>query len=84
MILLLGGHANDKGLEHTEFFVTHNTKQILGVTTVEVHDTVTANGELTEDTLDWFAQDKDGNVWYFGENTMELIGGRPSTLAGPS
>src|SRR5882762_1633835 len=70
------------GLEHTEFFVTHNTKQILGVTTVEVHDTVTTNGELTEDTLDWFAQDKDGNVWYFGENTMELIGGRPSTLAG--
>jgi len=70
------------GLVHTEFFVTHNTVQILGVTTVEVHDTVTTNGELTEDTLDWFAQDKDGNVWYFGENTMELIGGRPSTLSG--
>jgi hypothetical protein len=70
------------GLEHNEFFVTQNTKQILGVTTVEVHDTVTTNGELTEDTLDWFAQDKDGNVWYFGENTEELIGGRPSTLAG--
>jgi hypothetical protein len=70
------------GLVHTEFFVTHNTKKILGVTTVEVHDTVTTNGEVTEDTLDWFAQDKEGNVWYFGENTMELIGGRPSTLAG--
>jgi hypothetical protein len=71
-----------QGLVHTEFFVTHNTKQILGVTTVEIHDTVTTNGELTEDTLDWLAQDKDGNVWYFGENTMELIGGRPTTLAG--
>jgi len=71
-----------EGLVHTEFFVTHKTVQILGVTTVEVHDTVTTNGELTEDTLDWFAQDKEGNVWYFGENTMELIGGRPSTLAG--
>jgi hypothetical protein len=70
------------GLVHTEFFVTHNTKQILGVTTIEVHDTVTTNDEVTEDTLDWFAQDKDGNVWYFGENTEELIGGRPSTLAG--
>lgn len=70
------------GLVHTEFFVTHNTKQILGVTTVEIHDTVTTNGELTEDTLDWIAQDKDGNVWYFGENTMELIGGRPTTLGG--
>jgi len=70
------------GLEHDEFIVTHKTKQILGVTTVEVHDTVTTNGKLTEDTLDWFAQDKEGNVWYFGENTMELIEGRPSTLEG--
>ena len=56
--------------------------KILGVTTVEVHDTVTVDGQLTEDTLDWFAQDKEGNVWYFGENTMELENGRPSTLAG--
>src|SRR5215813_3690631 len=70
------------GLEHDEFFVTDKTKKILGVTTVEVHDTVTTNGKLTEDTLDWFAQDKEGNVWYFGENTMELINGRPSTLEG--
>jgi len=75
------GHTPE-GLEHNEFFVTRNTKKILGVTTVEVHDTVTTNGELTEDTLDWFAQDREGNVWYFGENTMELIGGRPSTLDG--
>ena len=71
-----------RGLVHNEFSVTYKTVQILGVTTVEVHDTVTTNGELTEDTLDWFAQDKAGNVWYFGENTVELIGGRPSTLAG--
>jgi hypothetical protein len=47
-----------------------------------VHDTVRTNGELTEDTLDWFAQDMDGNVWYFGEDTMELSGGRPTTLEG--
>jgi len=71
-----------EGFVHSEFSVTGKTVQILGVTTVEVHDTVRVNGELTEDTLDWFAQDKDGNVWYFGENTMELVGGRPSTLGG--
>ena len=71
-----------QGLQHTEFFVTQNTKVILGVTCVEVHDTVQTAGQLTEDTLDWFAQDRDGNVWYFGENTMELEGGRPTTLAG--
>jgi hypothetical protein len=61
-----------EGFEHDEFAVTHNTRVILGVTCVEVHDTVTTDGELTEDTLDWFAQDRDGNVWYFGENTQEL------------
>jgi hypothetical protein len=72
----------DEGLERVEFFVTHNTKVILGVTCVEVHDSVRVNGELKEDTRDWFAQDKDGNVWYFGENTAEFEGGLPTTLAG--
>jgi len=70
------------GFEHSEFAVTHNTKVILGVTCVEVHDTVFTDGELTEDTLDWFAQDKDGNVWYFGENTHELEGGLITTIDG--
>ena len=70
------------GLVHVDFAVTHNTKQILGVTTVEVHDTVFTNGAVTEDTLDWFAQDKTGNVWYLGENTEEIIDGRPTTLGG--
>ena len=37
---------------------------------------------LAEDTLDWYAQDKEGNVWYFGENTAEFEDGRPVTLAG--
>lgn len=54
---------------------THHTVVIMGVTCVEVHDTVFTDGEVTEDTLDWFAQDKDGNVWYFGENTLEIAGG---------
>jgi hypothetical protein len=65
-----------------DFVVTHNTKLILGVTCTEVHDTVKTNGEVVEDTLDWFAQDRAGNVWYFGEDTMELAGGRPTTLDG--
>jgi hypothetical protein len=40
------------------------------------------DGQLTEDTLDWFAQDRDGNVWYFGENTHELENGLITTIAG--
>ena len=70
------------GFEHVEFAVTHNTRVILGVTCIEVHDTVTTNGALTEDTLDWFAQDTAGTVWYFGENTHELVDGLISTIAG--
>jgi len=75
------GHTA-KGFEHDEFAVTRNTRVILRVTCVEVHDTVTVDGELTEDTLDWFAHDRDGNVWYFGENTHELEDGLITTIDG--
>jgi len=71
-----------QGFEHDEFAVTHHTRTILGVRCVEVHDTVTTDGQLTEDTLDWFAQDRDGNVWYFGENTHELEDGLITTIEG--
>src|SRR5438046_2488553 len=70
------------GLERDQFAVTHNTRVILGVTCVEVHDSVFTDGALTEDTLDWFAQDREGNVWYFGEDSEELVKGRVSGLGG--
>ena len=75
------GHTA-QGFVHVEFAVTHNTRVIQGITCVEVHDTVTTDGEMTEDTLDWFAQDRDGNVWYFGENTHELEDGLITTIDG--
>lgn len=55
-----------------EMFVTNKTKKILGVTCVVVQDHAFTNGVLSEDTLDFYAQDKAGNVWYFGEDTKEL------------
>jgi len=55
--------------------VTSNPKTILGVNCIEVRDTATVGGEVTEDTFDWYAQDRDGNVWYFGEDTKEFEGG---------
>ncbi len=70
------------GLNHTEFEVTRNTRVIDGVTCVEIHDTVRIDGALEEDTLDWFAQDRQGNVWYFGENTHELVDGLITTIDG--
>ena len=52
--------------------VTDETKVVAGVTTTVVHDVVTGpDGKVIEDTRDWFAQDADGNVWYFGEDTRE-------------
>jgi hypothetical protein len=59
--------------------ITHDTKVILGVTCTVVHDVATEDGEITEDTFDWYAQDKDGNVWYFGEDTKAYNDGQVST-----
>jgi hypothetical protein len=53
--------------------VTHDTKTIMGVACVVVHDQVFEHGVLKEDTFDWYAQDKQGNVWYFGEDTKEFL-----------
>jgi hypothetical protein len=47
--------------------VTHRTTKIAGVKCVVVRDIVTHNGTPVERSLDWYAQDKHGNVWYFGE-----------------
>jgi len=56
--------------------VTHQTKTILGVRSTVVRDTVSSRGKAIERTFDWYAQDKDGNVWYMGEDTLELQHGR--------
>ena len=49
--------------------VTHRKQVIQGVATTVVHDSLYLDGRLREDTIDWYAQDKHGTVWYFGENT---------------
>jgi hypothetical protein len=67
------------GLQRTTTEVTRDTKKIMGVDTVVVHDTLTLDGKPVEDTLDWYAQDRNGNVWYFGEATKEFDGDKVST-----
>ena len=62
--------------------VTNQTREVMGVTCVIVRDTVTIEGELVEDTYDWFAQDADGNVWYFGEDTKEYENGEVVSTEG--
>lgn len=56
--------------------VVTQRKQILGVTCTVVRDTVSENGKPLERTFDWYAQDKQGNVWYMGEDSLELKNGR--------
>lgn len=70
------------GLERIHFTVTHETKEILGVTCVVVHDIVTVDDEVEEDTFDWFAQDVLGNVWYFGELSFEYEDGEIAGIDG--
>jgi hypothetical protein len=52
--------------------VTGKTRRIAGVVCTAVSDRLYLRGRLEERTTDWYAQDKAGNVWYFGEDTKEL------------
>jgi hypothetical protein len=71
-----------EGLETNVVTVTSAHKQILGVSTTVVHDQVFLDGELSEDTFDWYAQDTDGNVWYFGEDSREIEDGQVVSTEG--
>jgi hypothetical protein len=59
--------------------VTNKTITLQGVTCIVVHDVNKVGGEVEEDTLDYYAQHKDGSVWYFGEDTISFEDGIAST-----
>jgi hypothetical protein len=65
----------DDGVETVVVTVTTQAKTILGIQATVVHDQEFLDDELIEDTFDWFAQDKSGNVWYLGEATCEIENG---------
>jgi len=60
------------GGEQIKVEVTSERRMVMGVSTVVVIDKVFADGKLIEDTSDWYAQDRAGNVWYFGEATLSF------------
>lgn len=72
----------DGGDRKTVVTVLDETREVMGVETRVVHELELADGELVEETDDWYAQDADGNVWYFGEDTRELEDGVVWTTAG--
>lgn len=57
----------DQGLERIIVEILDDTRVVAGITARVVRDRVFLDDVLIEDTLDWFAQDDDGNVWYLGE-----------------
>jgi hypothetical protein len=71
--------TSDGSVQRDVIKVTNQTKMIAdGIEARVVRDIVTDHGTPTEVTKDWYAQDSDGNVWYFGENTVEYQHGKPS------
>jgi hypothetical protein len=70
--------SSDGSVKREVITVTPQTKMMAdGIEARVVHDVVRDHGKPVEVTDDWYAQDKRGNVWYFGEDTTEYVHGRP-------
>lgn len=69
-------YVYEAGDETVTVTVTEDTKTILGIAAIVVRDVVTEDGVVKEDTLDFYAQDNEGNVWYLGEDTKEYEDGK--------
>lgn len=67
---------DDEGTEINKVTVTDRAKKVMGITTRVVWDRVWLNDQLIEETYDWYAQDKKGKVWYFGEDSKEYKKGK--------
>ena len=75
--------TDDGEVEIDDVKVLDERKDVLGISAVVVQDTVKdADGNVLEDTLDWYAQDRDGNVWYLGEETAEYENGKVTSTKG--
>jgi hypothetical protein len=74
--------SEDGSEQRVEVTVTDETRVVMGIDARVVHDVVTEDGAVVEDTYDWYAQDADGNVWYLGEDTKEYEDGEVVTTAG--
>jgi hypothetical protein len=77
-------HGSKDSKAATDIFqATRRTKVISGVRCTVVEDTLLLNGKLEEHTIDWYAQDLTGRVWYFGERTAEYdVRGRVTSREG--
>src|SRR5437899_489406 len=76
--------GSEDGVPETDVFdVTSKTRKVPGGRARVVHDRIFKHGRVAEDTVDLYAQDRAGNVWYVGEATKELDAhGRVTTREG--
>jgi hypothetical protein len=65
----------EDGLETIVVTVLSDKRIVAGVNCTVVRDVVSIAGQVIEDTYDWYAQDKDGNIWYMGENVSNYENG---------
>ncbi len=72
----------EEGVERVEVMVTDEQKTVMGIEATVVWDRVYLDEELIEDTRDWYAQDKEGNVWYLGEDSKEIEDGEVVSTEG--
>jgi hypothetical protein len=74
--------TGEEGHETVVDEVLRQTRRIQGVPATVVRDTVRRDGRIVEDTSDWYAQDRAGNVWYLGEDTKEYQDGKVVSTEG--
>jgi hypothetical protein len=74
--------VDSDGIEHIEVTTLNQTFIIEGVDCRVVRDVVRQNGVVVEDTIDWFSQDDDGEVWYMGELVQNFEDGLLDNLDG--
>jgi hypothetical protein len=68
--------------ERTEVVVTSDRQEILGISAVVVRDTTYVGDEKVAESLDAYAQDRAGNVWFLGEDSKDYENGEVVCTSG--
>ena len=68
--------TTEDGKERIEIVVPGWKRTVMGVETLVFWDRVYLNGVLKEDTRDYLAQHKNGDIWYFGEHVDNYENGK--------
>lgn len=76
------GEAEDGEVERIAISVQGPGPLIAGVQTTAVLDEVSVDDRVVERTLDYFAADDRGNIWYFGEDVTNFRYDEEGTLLG--